>query len=75
MYNNTIDDKTNKFSTLASYTIIEGYYGKTELDSISFNSVRVPYNIQKEVEDLEKSNMPDKELIIRALTSAIPNNI
>jgi protein phosphatase len=75
MHNNSVTDKGNKFSTVASYTIIEGYIGETELKSISFNSVRVPYNIKKEVEDLEKSDMPNKEIIIRTLLSAIPNNL
>ena len=75
MYNNDITDKSNKFSTVASYTIIEGYYGEKELNTISFNSIRVPYNIQKEVEDLEKSDMPSKDIIIKSLISAIPNNV
>lgn len=74
MLNNSIDDETNKFSTVASYIIIEGYYGDTNLNTISFNSIRVPYNIQKEVKDLENSDMPNKEIIIRTLISAIPNN-
>lgn len=74
MHNNDEKDESNKFSTVASYTILEGYYGKTELDSISFNSVRVPYNIKQEVEDLKNSDMPNKEVIIRTLTSAISNN-
>lgn len=75
MHNNNINDESNKFSTVASYTIIEGYYEKTELDTISFNSIRVPYDIKKEVEDLKNSDMPNKEIIIRALTSAISNNL
>lgn len=75
MHNNNENDESNKFSTVASYTIIEGYYGKTDLDSISFNSVRVPYDIDKEVADLKNSDMPNKEVIIRTLTSAISNNI
>lgn len=75
MENTDINDKNNKFSTVASYTILEGFYGKKELDSISFNSVRVPYDIKKEVEDLENSDMPNKEVIIRTLTSAISNNL
>ena len=75
MHNNDEKDESNKFSTVASYTILEGYYGKTELDSISFNSVRVPYNIKQEVEDLKNSDMPNKEVIIRTLTSAISNNL
>ena len=45
--NSDVDDKSNKFSTLASYIIIEGNYNSKELDSISFNLVRIPYNIQK----------------------------
>lgn len=75
MHNNDENDESNKFSTVASYIILEGYYGKTELDSISFNSVRVPYDIKQEVEDLKKSDMPNKEVIIRTLTSAISNNL
>lgn len=74
MHNTEIEDKTNKFSTVASYTILEGFYDSKELSTISFTSVRVPYNIQKEVDDLEKSDMPNKEFIIRALKSAISNN-
>lgn len=75
MHNNNENDESNKFSTVASYTILEGYFDKKDLDTISFNSVRVPYNIKQEVEDLQKSNMPNKEVIIRTLTSAISNNI
>lgn len=75
MHNNNINDKTNKFSTLASYIILEGYYESTELDSISFNLVRVPYNIQKEIDDLEASDIPNKNTIIKTLKSAISNNI
>lgn len=75
MENIDINDENNKFSTVASYTIVEGFYGKKELDAISFNSVRVPYDIKKEVEDLENSDMPNKEVIIRTLTSAISNNL
>lgn len=75
MHNSDINDKTNKFSTVASYIVLEGYYGKKELDSISFNSIRVPYDIKQEVEDLKNSDMPNKEVIIRTLTSAISNNI
>ena len=70
MHNNIIDDPNNKFSTLASYIILEGYYECKELNSISFNLVRVPYNIQKEIDDLENSNMPNKESIIKTLKSS-----
>lgn len=75
MHNDIIDDPNNKFSTLASYIILEGYFGSKNLNSISFNLVRVPYNIQKEIEDIEISDIPNKETIIRTLKSAISNNI
>lgn len=75
MHNNDENDESNKFSTVASYTILEGFYEKTKLDSISFNSVRVPYDIKQEVEDLQNSDMPNKEVIIKTLTSAISNNL
>ena len=75
MLNKDIYDKNNKFTTVASYTIIEGYYDKKDLDSISFTSVRVPYDIQKEVEDLKKSDMPSRNEIITSLISAIPNSL
>lgn len=72
MLNSDIKDKSNKFSTLASYIIIEGDYNSKELGSISFNLVRVPYDIQKEVDALKDSNMPNKDMIIRSLTGALP---
>lgn len=72
MLNSDINNESNKFSTLASYIIIEGYYNSKELDSISFNLVRIPYDIQKEISYLEASNIPNKEMIIRSLKGALP---
>lgn len=72
MMNKDIDDKSNKFSTLASYIIIEGNYNSTELDSISFNLVRLPYDITKELSYLENSDIPNKEMIMRSLKGALP---
>ena len=72
MMNKDIDDKSNKFSTLASYIIIEGNYNSKELDSISFNLVRIPYNIQKEIDDLEASNLSNKNIVIQSLKGALP---
>ena len=72
MMNSDIDDISNKFSTLASYIIIEGFYNSTILDSISFQLVRIPYDIEKEISDLESSDMPNKEMIIRSLKGALP---
>lgn len=72
MMNSNINDKSNKFSTLASYIIIEGNYNSKELGSISFNLVRVPYNIKKELSDLMASDIPHKEMIARSLEGALP---
>lgn len=73
MLNTDIADESNKFSTVASYIILEGYYGKQILDSISFQIVRVPYNLEKEIKALEESDMPTKNTIIHSLKTAIPN--
>ena len=72
MMNSNIDDESNRFSTFASYIIIEGNYGDQNLGSISFNLVRVPYDIQKELDYLEASDMPNKEMIIKSLKGALP---
>lgn len=72
MLNSDLNDKSNKFSTLASYIIVEGIYQSKELDGISFQLVRVPYNIEKEITDLKNSNMPNKNMIINSLMGALP---
>lgn len=74
MLNSDINDKSNKFSTLASYMIMEGIFNTKELSSISFNLVRLPYNIKKEIEDLEASTIPNKDSIIATLKGAIPTS-
>lgn len=68
-----LSDETNRFSTLSSYIILEGEYGSKALSSLSISLVRVPYNIQKEIEFLENSDMPGKEKIIRSLKTASSN--
>lgn len=75
MMNANLYDTSNKFSTLASYMIIEGNYLSSILDSISFQLVRVPYEIEKEVSLLEASDMPNKESIIRSLVGALPTSV
>lgn len=72
MMNSDINDESNKFSTFASYIILEGNYGDKNLAGISFNLVRVPYDIQKVLDDLEASDMPNKEMSIRTLKGALP---
>lgn len=72
MLNNNINDKTNKFSTVASYTILEGNLNSAELGPISISIVRLPYDIEKEVKLLEASTLPNKDIIIKELRSAVP---
>ena len=68
------NDKTNNFSTLSSYTILEGEYNSKKLSSISISNVRIPYDISKEIEMLKKSDMPGKEERIISLKTASDAN-
>ena len=70
MLNDNPSDKTNQFSTVASYIILEGNYESKVLSSISFNLVRLPYNIEEEIKLLEKSTLPSKNRVIAELRSA-----
>lgn len=70
--NNNLDE-TNLFSTISSYIILEGTYGSKDLSSISINLVRLPYDIQQEIEYLEKSDMPNKNKAINSLRTASSN--
>lgn len=74
MLNSDINDESNKFSTLASYIIVEGFYNSQVLDSISFQHVRVPYDISEEIRLLEESDMPHNSGIIDTLLGALPSN-
>jgi len=70
MLNSADFDETCKFSTVSSYIILEGKLDSKELSSISFNLVRVPYDIEQEVKYLEESDMPNKHFIINSLRCA-----
>lgn len=70
MENEGEENNSSKFSTVASYMILEGNLDSKELSSISFTLVRVPYDINKEIEYLEASDMPNKEVIIKTLKTA-----
>lgn len=72
MMNSDPYDKSNKFSTLASYIILEGIYDSKDLSSISFNLVRVPYDINREIEFLKNSDIPNKYNVIKSLMGALP---
>ena len=73
MENDGKDNKTNSFSTLASYVILEGNMGSKELDPLAITNVRVSYDIEKEILSLEKSDMPYKERSIFCLRTASTN--
>lgn len=75
MINSDSSDPSNKFSTLASYMILEGNYNSKDLASISFQLVRVPYDIEKEISDLQASDLPNKNSIIRSLSRSNSNNL
>lgn len=68
-----INDKTNRFSTLASYNILEGEFASKDLAPFAISLVRVPYDIEKEIIDLQNSDMPSKDKIIFHLKTASPN--
>lgn len=70
MINDNFFDKTNKFSTVASYIILEGNLNSKDFSSISFNLVRLPYDIEEEIKLLEKSTLPNKNKVITELRSA-----
>lgn len=70
---NNLQNADNRFSTLASYIILEGIYGSKELSTFSINLVRVPFDIEKEIEYLENSDMPGKDKIIKSLRTASSN--
>jgi len=71
MLNTDENDVTNKFSTVASYMILEGNFNSQVLSSLSFTLVRLPYNIEEEIKKLEVCNMPNKDIIIKNLKTAI----
>lgn len=70
MLNDNLNDETNKFSALASYVILEGNLNSKKLSSISFNLVRLPYDIEKEIELLKSSSLPSKDKLAIELQSA-----
>lgn len=65
------NDKNNKLSTIPSYMILEGNFDSKELSTISFTEVRVKYNIEEEIDNILKSDLPSKEKIIKSLRTAM----
>ncbi len=70
MLNDDFNDKSNKFSTVSSYIILEGFLNSKELSSFSVNLVRLPYDIEEEVALIQNSNFPSKERLIKEIRSA-----
>jgi protein phosphatase len=56
--------------TQSSYAIIEGKYNDREVSSFSITLVRVPYDIDKEVQRAIESGMPDIEPFVNELRTA-----
>lgn len=67
-HNENIKDMSE--TVQAYYTILEGEYGVKERKSISIQFVRVPYDIQKEIEIAKKNDSPSLSNYILELTTA-----
>ena len=69
---NTYEDiDSSHFSTISSYVLLEGILDSQELSSYSITLVRLPYNLQDEIDNLKKSDIPDKETLLKNLSNAI----
>ena len=52
----------------SSYMVLEGEYGNNdEISSISYEFVKIPYDYESEIKNLEESDMPNKEMAIEEL--------
>lgn len=63
--------KSNETKLMSSYLIIEGEYNSKEVASISYEIVRLPYEYEKEIENLKNSDMPNKEMAIDEIITGI----
>lgn len=70
MVNEGEENSSSKFSTMSSYMILEGESNSKKLSPICFTLVRIPYDIDKEIEFLKNSDMPNKEIIMQSLKTA-----
>lgn len=68
-HNENIEDMSE--TTQAYYTILEGNYGSKERSSISIQFVRVPYDINMEIEIAKKNEIPSLENYILELTTGM----
>ena len=70
MLNDDFNDETNKFSTVASYILLEGALNSKTLSPISLTLMRIPYDLEKEIDLLKKSSLPSRDRVIQELRSA-----
>lgn len=70
MLNDDFNDETNKFSTVASYILLEGALNSKTLSPISLTLMRIPYDLEKEIDLLKKSSLPGRDRVIQELRSA-----
>ncbi len=63
--NTDSDKELSHFSTMSSYVILEGNLNSKEISSYSIQLVRIPYDVNKEVEKIKNSDIPDKEILLR----------
>lgn len=66
-----IIEKDGKKYMYTSYLIIGGDYDKKEQSTISFKYVKIPYDYKKEIEALQKSDMPNKEMAIEEIKTGV----
>lgn len=57
-------------TTQAYYTVLEGEYGEKTRSSLSIQFVKVPYDINKEIEIARKNHIPSLDNYILELTTA-----
>lgn len=66
-----IVEKNGKKYMYTSYLILEGEYDSKEQSTISFKYVKIPYDFEKEIEELQKSDMPNKDMAIEEIKSGV----
>ncbi|MGN1330827.1 MAG: metallophosphoesterase family protein [Clostridia bacterium] len=69
--NDEDDLELSHFSTISSYIILEGNLNSKKLSSYSINLIRLPYNLKDEIDKLEKSDIPDKDILLKNLSKAM----
>lgn len=66
-----IVQRNGKKYNLSSYMILEGNLDSAKADTISYEIVKIPYDYEKEIENLKNSNMPNKEMAIEELEKGV----